>query len=99
MRRSRWVLFCWLLMASLLPLGCSKKGQESSSSASVSETSRQQSLVGVWDLVKSDDMPEGLTAVTYGEEAKMTVEFTKDGKFTVKITGAEGRKKPQTFTL
>jgi uncharacterized protein (TIGR03066 family) len=48
--------------------------------------------VGVWEVVKSDDMSGiDLTKLDKNSQIKMTVEFTKDGKFSVKLVDQTGR--------
>jgi len=77
-----------------------KKTVASGSSSSGIERSTSEKLVGVWELVKSDDMGGiDLTKLDKDKEYKMTVEFTKDGKFIVKLFGPADERKPLTMTL
>src|ERR1043165_8278213 len=73
-------------IATVLIIKSNKKDSSVAASSSSSESgmTTQQKLVGVWEVVKSDDLGGiDLSKLDKGEEYKMTVEFTKDGKFTV----------------
>jgi len=97
MHSSRWLFLPCLIVGLAGNVGCSKKEKDSSSSESPRELTTQEKLVGVWEVVKSDDIPHGELAEIKDLDVKMTVEFTKDGKFIVKFTGSD-KKKIRTMT-
>jgi uncharacterized protein (TIGR03066 family) len=99
MPRPRWLPLACLIIGLTAFACCSKKdssSSETSSSASSSEPTTKEKLVGVWEVVKSDDLPAG--EWPKGANVTMTVEYTEDGKFIVKFSGSVDGKKVETFT-
>jgi len=72
----------------------------SGSASSGNDRSTLEKLVGIWELVNSDEMGE-LDPVNpdRDKDCKMTVEFTKDGKFIVKPIDLDGIQGPVNTTL